>query len=160
MDEILREVLTYDPDTGVFRWLVRVSSHRDAGDVAGNKNKRGYWKIVYGGKIYAAHRLAWFFTYGVWPTENIDHINRVRTDNRIANLRLCSVAKNSFNMRRDRQNSSGYKGVYWHKKAKKYSAAVKLNRVSYYLGLFNTAEEAYKAYVNKAKQLHGEFCSE
>lgn len=94
--EYLQLILRYEPDTGLF--IRRVTLGRQLrGSVAGRKIRRGYIKILVEGKSYLAHRLAWFYTYGVWPVNMVDHINRVRDDNRLCNLREATAAENRAN---------------------------------------------------------------
>ena len=102
--ERLREVLAYDPDTGVFTWKARTSpfSRVNVGDVAGNLRRDGYIEICVDGRKHQSHRLAWLYVYGEWPADQIDHINGIRTDNRIANLREANNAENHHNLRKAR----------------------------------------------------------
>lgn len=153
----LTRLLDYDPNTGIFTWAVDKQYNARRGQVAGNKIKRGYWKVTVAGKSYSAHRLAWFYCYREWPTREMDHIDRDRTNNRLANLRLATRIENAGNMWRERQNTSGHKGVFWHKRGRKWMASIKYRGEAIYLGLFETVEDARNAYVNKAKELFGEF---
>ena len=81
--ERLREVLDYDPDTGVFTRKVRTASSVKVGDVAGSLNGKGYIRIRVDGRLYFAHRLAWLYVHGEWPVDQVDHINGIKNDNRI-----------------------------------------------------------------------------
>jgi hypothetical protein len=101
------EVLSYCPQTGDIRWLVRVNQNVRAGDIAGSFN-RGYRRIRLGKSAYLAHRIAWFLHYGEQPPNVLDHINGNKADNRIANLRAVSFKSNSINRR-------GHHGVSWTK---------------------------------------------
>lgn len=94
---LVRSFLSYDPETGEFRWLLRKGWERGAGRVAGSKKRRGYVDIGILGTVYQAHRLAWLHYHGEWPKQQIDHINRVRDDNRIVNLRDVSYLENARN---------------------------------------------------------------
>ena len=107
----LQRQLTYCPATGVFRWRVDHSRVR-IGDIAGTLNSRGYRKIEVGGRSYAAHRLAWLFVNGKWPSADIDHINRIKDDNRIANLRDVSRAINNRNKGAYKTCTTGHVGVF------------------------------------------------
>jgi hypothetical protein len=90
-------LLKYNPDTGVITWAT-TSRHVNAGDVAGYVCPRGYRYISVGGKKQSAHRLAWFLSYGVWPEDQVDHINGDKTDNRLVNLRSATKAQNNRNV--------------------------------------------------------------
>ncbi|MBV4365919.1 HNH endonuclease [Erwinia phyllosphaerae] len=110
----LLEMLSYDPATGLFTWKVnrmRIKS----GTTAGSKEKNGYIVIAIEGKYYKAHRLAYFYVNKKWPKNNIDHINRVRDDNRISNLRDATFDENRMNNSIYSNNTSGFPGVSWHK---------------------------------------------
>lgn len=155
-DELTR-LLDYDPNTGVFTWAVDKQYNARRGEVAGNKIKRGYWRVTVAGKVYPAHRLAWFYSYREWPPHEIDHIDRDRTNNRLSNLRLATRIENAGNMWREKQNTSGYKGVVWHKGGKKWMASVKHRGNQIYLGLFENKEDARYAYTMKVRELFGEF---
>lgn len=87
----------------------------------------------------------------------VDHINLNPLDNRRSNLRICTRRQNNRNMKKNSTNTSGYKGVYFHKKAKKWAAIITADLVRYHIGLFLSPEEAHDAYCQKAKELHGEF---
>lgn len=157
--EELLEALRYDPASGLFYWREKNSWRTKIGDVAGTPMKRGYWKITVRGRSYYAHRLAWFYVYGVWPAQQMDHIDRDRTNNKLSNLRLANQQNNSANMFRMRQNTSGFKGVRWHKAAKKWIARIKYCGEEIHLGLFVKIEDAVAAYEAKARELFGEFAS-
>lgn len=142
----LQEFLHYEPTTGEFTRIKRSRGVTLNGEVAGSLHAtRGYWRIRVRGKCYAAHRLAWLYVYGVWPTKEIDHINRIKTDNRIANLRELTTAENQQNVDIARNNTSGHKGVVFHKRYRKYQAYIRVNRHLKSLGSFETLEEAVEA---------------
>ena len=143
--EYLRSILDYDQESGVFTWKVRTSNNVKVGDVAGCQNGSGYLLISVRSRLYQAHRLAWLYTYGVWPTYQIDHINRIRTDNRRANLREATNKQNQQNKSKSSNNTSGHPGVYWYKRDSKWRAEIKHNQKSIYLGYFSILEEALSA---------------
>jgi HNH endonuclease len=145
--------LDYNPLTGIFTWRVKVNSRAKYGAVAGCWS-RGYWVIRVAGKLHGAHRLAWFFVYGKWP-EQIDHINGIQSDNRIANLRLATTAQNAANMKRPKDNTTGFKGVSFKKG--KWRATIKHAGHQFQIGTFATPEEAHAAYVAASRRLFGEF---
>jgi hypothetical protein len=153
----LREVLNYDPETGVLTRLVRTARRIRIGDVAGNVDTRGYLRLEIDGRQYAAHRLAWLHMTGEWPPADIDHINGERTDNRWSNLRLATRAQNIRNSRRRSTNTTGFKGVSWQSARKKWVAAITVNGIKRSLGRFDCPAEAHAAYVRAAEKYHGEF---
>jgi hypothetical protein len=141
----LKELLDYNPDTGDFTNKVMRSLRAMPGQIAGNLTPRGYIDIVIFGKKYKAHRLAWFYVYGVWPTNNIDHINRSKIDNRIANLRDITQAQNGQNKTIHTNNSSGHTGVMWHKATQRWRARIHVSGKEIYLGQFNDIQSATDA---------------
>jgi hypothetical protein len=157
--ERLRELLDYNPATGRFTWRVyRGGSSPRKGAVAGF-DSGGYIRIKINGNTYAASRLAWLYTYGVWPSEELDHINLRKWDNRLANLREATRAENCRNGPTRINSTSGHKGVHWNKKLQKYSAYITYNRVRIYLGLFNEVENAVVAQEAAALKYHGDFAN-
>lgn len=145
----LRSILDYNPETGVFtrkrRDDVRPEwNTRWAGKVAGNKHNQGYIELSINNKKYLAHRVAFVFTYGYWPNE-VDHINGVRDDNRIINLREVTSSENKKNMKRAKNNTSGRTGVHYDKINKKWRASAWCNNKEYFAGRFKTKDEAINA---------------
>lgn len=154
--ERLKELLDYDPETGVFTWKVYRGGRIKKGENAGWFNDEKYKHIKIDGKQYKAHRLAWLYVYGQLPVKDIDHINRDRADNRIRNLREVSNQQNSWNQRVGKNNTSGYTGVTWYKRINKWGAYIKVNYKRIHLGFYSTPEEANAAYV-RAKAEHHKF---
>jgi hypothetical protein len=154
--DILKDILDYDSATGVFRWKKTLSRRNVAGNVAGALS-HGYVAIQFDGIRYMAHRLAWLYENGEWPENDIDHVNSVRNDNRISNLRLATRGENLRNLSTPSHNTSGVKGVSWHKARNSWRATIKLNKRSMHLGNFETKEDAAKAYASAAVFLFGEF---
>jgi hypothetical protein len=107
----LKELLSYDSNTGVFTWIKKTSNRAPVGNVAGYLNHDGYVYIKINNKIYSAHRLAWLFTNKAYPENMIDHINGNRSDNRICNLREATRVENAYNQKKQKNNTSGVKGV-------------------------------------------------
>lgn len=142
--ERLKELYNYDPETGVFTRKVKSSNGLLPGTVAGSPKGNGYLRIQIDGKVYQCHRLAWLYVYGVWPENQIDHINHVRDDNRICNLRDVTAKQNSRNVKLSENNDSGAKGVYYEGN-KGYSARIWFDGKSKRLGLFPTFEKAVEA---------------
>ena len=153
--ERLRQVLHYDPETGVFTWKERISIRIVVGKVAGVLMKRGYITIGVDGKHHYAHRLAWLYMTGEWPPRTIDHRDRVRTNNRWKNLRLDPDNLNSHNEGTRRNNTSGVPGVNWDKRRGCWVAKICIKRKQIYLGSFGLDLEAAAAAHRAAKdRLH------
>jgi HNH endonuclease/AP2 domain len=154
----LQSLLSYNPETGIFVWRLHNSKRTKNSSSAGCLNKdTGYIQIKIDGHLYRAHRLAWFYVYGNFPIHQIDHINGNRSDNRIENLREATHLQNQHNQTKPRANNTGYKGVSFYAPLLKYRARIKLKNKEKHLGYFDTPEEAYEAYCNAAKSLHGDF---
>jgi hypothetical protein len=153
--ERLRELLGYDPNTGEFVWLLKRNQHVGAGSKAGALDAKGYRVITVDGRDQKAHRLAWLYVHGEWPPDDIDHINGIRSDNRIANLRKASRGQNVQNIRRARKDSrSGLIGAHYRKDSGTYAASIQVNGLNKHLGHFKTAEEAHAAYLKAKAELH------
>lgn len=152
----LRQLLHYDPDTGLWRWLVLPRGRWKRWE-AGSLNKHGYIDVTIRGSRYKAHRLAWFYMTGEWPTDTVDHENTKRDDNRWKNLRLATDQQNKWNSRRPRHNTSGFKGVAFHKASNKWRASISLDGRTKQLGVFDTPEEAHQVYIAAATQRSGIF---
>ena len=151
--DTLRSLLDYDPDIGVFTWRVTRGGYVKEGHEAGCVNGRGYISIQIQGKKYAAHRLAWLYIYGVMPQDQIDHINRTRSDNRIVNLREATATQNIANTRKYR----GYlpKGV--RKNHGKFQARIQIDNCLVNLGFYETPEQAHAAYCEAAQKEFGAY---
>ncbi len=139
--ERLKELLHYNPDTGCFTYLLS-RGHFKAGAIAGFLNGRGYIRIGIDGKEYQAHRVAFLYITGEFPSKEVDHINHVKTDNRFSNLRMCTRKENSKNRKKPCCNSSGYIGVYMDKRCKKWASQIVVNGAVVYLGLWKKIEDA------------------
>ena len=140
--EYLRSVLDYDPATGIFTRKVSTARSVKVGDIAGSPTGLGYLLISVRSRLHLAHRLAWLYVYGSWPKDQIDHINRIRTDNRIANLREVSHKQNNQNRSKPSNNTSGHPGVSWYKPYNKWRAQITHNYKHIHLGYFSILEEA------------------
>ena len=145
--ERLKSLLTYDPDTGNFA-RVKTGAH------AGKVHKNGYVRVSVCDKLYLAHRLAWFYTHGKWPDSCIDHINRKRDDNRIANLRVVSKSENQHNRSINQNNKSGRTGVNWFAPKQRWRAYIKINGRIKHLGWFQNLPDAIAARASAEKTYH------
>lgn len=150
----LREVVSYDPGTGVFIRLISQGLAK-AGDVSGYLGPDGYRTIGVDGRNYEAGRVAWFYVNGEWPVGEIDHKNTERDDNRIDNLREATNSQQKANSRLYKNNLSGFKGVSRHGSG--WRARVRKDNCVHNLGIFPTQELAHAAYAEKAVELFGEF---
>ena len=154
----LKELLHYDPESGIFTRKVRTTNSVKVGDVAGTvDNTTGYLRITVDGKIYKAHRLAWLLHTGEWPVDQIDHANNVKTDNRIVNLRPATNGENNQNKGKNRSNTSGFKGVCFDKHSGKWRADIECPWGQKNLGRFKSKEEAARTYAFAACILHGTY---
>lgn len=152
----LKQLLCYDPESGLFKRAMPSKGPKPQ-DGVGWTRDGGYRMITVDGRPYRAHRLAWLYVHGKWPVEHIDHINGITSDNRVTNLREASVQQNLANSKKPITNTSGYKGVSWHKAAKKWAARIRSEGGTRHLGLYETAEEAHAAYCAEAQRTKGEF---
>lgn len=151
--DTLRRLLRYDPETGVFTWLVSTGRRCKIGDVAGSVDSHGQRVIGVQGRNYKAHRLAWLYMTGAWPEDQIDHRNGERADNRWANLRDATHSLNQQNQRKARANNrTGLLGV--RARQGKFEAAIGAGGKQKYLGSFSTPEEAHAAYLKAKRCLH------
>lgn len=153
----VRDLLSYDESTGIFRWAVKKTGRAVGKENAGATRPDGYIVINIDGRAFRAHRLAWLYVNGHWPEQTIDHINRDKSDNRIANLRLATKAENMANT----ENRSGKKitGVRFVTHANKYMARLGVNGKTVFLGYFLKEEDAQSAYRNARKYHFGEFAA-
>ncbi len=143
----LKDLLFYNPETGVFLHRKRRTGVPFAGMVAGSVNTtRGehYYQICLQGKNWKAHRLAWLYVYGEFPKGDIDHINGDRLDNRISNLRDVTKSENCKNKTLRVDNKSGVSGVYWNKGGAKWHVQIAVNGKRKHLGFFSDLDEAIR----------------
>ena len=157
--ERLKGLLDYDPETGVFTWRDSWSSRACVGSQAGQKRTgalgKTYIRLGIDGGSYLAHRLAFLWMEGTLPEEQTDHEDGDGTNNRWSNLKRVNHQQNGRNQRRTKSNISGVTGVYWHKKAQKWTAQIKVDGRPCYLGLFASKEDAIAA--RKAAELEYNF---
>lgn len=154
----INELFDYDPETGAFTNKV-FHPRRPVGSKVGTFGSHGYLAATVDGTKYLLHRMSWVIMTGEWPEGEVDHINKDRSDNRWSNLRPASRFDNSGNRLKNKNNTSGYKGVSWDKKRSKWIAGISKGRKYYCLGLFDDPVEAHQAYIAKAKVFFGDFAS-
>ena len=149
------EKLQYDPETGIFTWIESPSNKCKLGSVAGSYQLGGYRQITVSGTTYAAHRLAWRKTYGEWPKFQVDHVNSVRDDNRIANLRLATSSQNMHNPLRTKakNKTSRFMGVSFLSSRSRWIAQIKLGGETRRIGSFVCEQDAADAYSFAKKAL-------
>lgn len=153
--EIANGLWNYDPKTGYFFWQISPKIGILAGDRAGYFDG-AYWRLRYKRRNYKASRVAWLLSNKKWPSLYIDHINGVKTDDRIANLREASPSQNSMNSKMYKTNKLKTKGVHRHK-CGSYQAQIRIAGTTIYLGLFKDMKDAKAAYNAAAINLHGEY---
>lgn len=162
--ELLVSQMKFDPETGIGSWLARDNINlwdRSFNANLASKNigtigKSGYLNANFNGKRHSVHRLAWVYYYGEPPVGVIDHINGIKTDNRIVNLRDVSQSHNCQNRKVAATNnlSSGLLGVTWSKKSCKWQAQIGINGKLKYLGLFVDKYLAHEAYLSEKRKHH------
>jgi hypothetical protein len=148
----LKEILHYNPETGIFTWIKKNST---GNDLRGNKNQigkqctcldvNGYVQINAFGKVNKAHRLAWLYMTGQMPEYQIDHINHIRNNNKWVNLRVVNNHENHLNRPMQRNNKTGFVGVFFNKKTKKYIASITFKGKKINLGCYSEFENAVAA---------------
>lgn len=154
--ERLLTLVTYDPLTGKFYARVRRQGYRRAGDL-GCVEPNGYRRIQVDGERYLAGRLAWFYVHGQWPESEIDHRDLDRDNNRIGNLRPATTSQNHANTGQPRGSQAPLKGAHWNRFRDHWQSYIKIDGRSVYLGRFQTADAAHRAYAAAASRLRGEF---
>ena len=157
--EKLKELLHYDPFTGIFTRKIKQKHTAFKVGATSGCIARGYVIIRIYNKTYQAHRLVWLYVYGKNPIELIDHINTIRNDNCLCNLREATRTENAQNqVKAVAGNKSGYLGVSWNKKSSKYIAQITVNGEKKGLGFFADPKIAYQAYLKAKRELHP-FCT-
>ena len=157
--EELRNWLSYDPETGIFRWIRKPSRSIVVGQMAGHPDDAGYVRIKLNKKSYLAHRLAWLYMTGEWPERLVDHRDCTPINNRWKNLRQADDGQNSHNQRARRNNRSGAKGISWIPRLEKWRARITVDCKERHLGVYECIEDAIKATIAARCELHGEFAN-
>lgn len=155
--EEIKDYLKYDPITGDIVWIKKASKKNILNVPITATTKTGYIQIMFKGINYRGHRIAWFLHTGEQPPKYLDHRNNIRTANAFINLRGATSSQNSCNRVKSSCNTSGYKGVNFHKTIGKYRATIGIDNTSKHLGWFDTPELASEAYQEAVLKHHGEF---
>ena len=140
----LKTLFSYDPNTGAIQWIAKGKGMIKK-KAAGTLLHSGYLGICIGPKRWQAHRIAWALHHGAWPKDQIDHINGIKTDNRICNLREATNSQNGKNLGLSKANKSGVKGVSFENYTQRWKASIKVENKTISLGRFNSIEDAAKA---------------
>lgn len=163
--ELLKKCYDYDPKTGllIWRWredrLIQWNCQR-AWKRAGSLNRDGYRYVFFEGRNYKEHRLIWWWMTGDLPVHDIDHKNRIKDDNKWENLRLATSEgltddeANGQNRLKNTNNKTGYTGVVFHKRDKRYQAQIKIKGKTEFLGNYDTAKDAHQAYIEAKRKYH------
>lgn len=152
----IKELLFYDPDTGVFTWKVN-GNGRFIGKVAGGSGHRGYLRIMVDGVKYQLHNLAWIYMTGNAPKSLIDHKDRNNLNNSFSNLREADFSQNCFNRGLTKRSTSGVHGVTWSKKEKKWRVRIGMYGKTHYLGYFKDKEDAIRVRIEAEDKYFREF---
>lgn len=155
----LRHAVEYDAETGIFIWRTPRQGIQ-VGAVAGSvDSKGGYVRFMLDGRHRLAHRMAWLHVHGEQPPGAIDHINRVKTDNRICNLRIATTQENAWNRGVSKNNTSGFKGVTMDPRTGRWKSVCDSGGRHWFLGTFDTKEDAAHAYDRFITRFGGEFAA-
>lgn len=155
------EFLRYEPETGRLVWIKKASDKTMIGKRAGwQRSPGGYRQVGFKGQILYEHRLIWLLVTGRFPACQVDHINGIKDDNRLENLREASSSQNIVNIGAKRDNKSGAKNVHWCRTKQRWVAKVKLNGRTKHAGEFRDYEQAVEAAAAARAALHGEFASQ
>lgn len=153
LKDVILQSMVYDGERGVITWTQGLREGKEAGSVWGD----GYRYIQFQNRHLLGHRVAWLLYHGEWPQKQLDHINTIRSDNRISNLREATYSQNGMNRGIQVNNKLGFKGVTFHKPNKSYVARIRKDGKVHILGYYATPEDAGEAYKEAAKVIHGEF---
>ncbi len=153
--EQLKAVVSYCPDTGLFTRIAVTCNRVKVGDIPSHVNGEGYVNFRVNGILHKAHRLAWLYMHGEWPSGQLDHINGIRTDNRICNLRIATNSQNQQNRIAPRKdNETKLTGVGFFSPRNKWRARIAINKNLHFLGYFDSKDAAAAAYMKAKNELH------
>ena len=155
--KLVREILFYNERLGCLYIKQPLNKHGIVGAQAGTLHRNGYRYVTLYGIRYKEHRLIWFIKTGRWPKKDVDHINGKRADNRWSNLRSATRSQNCANARLKKLNTSGFKGISWDRRRKKWRARIKVEYQEKWLGYYDKPEQAHAVYVAAAKKHFGGF---
>ena len=147
----LKEILDYNPETGVFTWKINKAYHIKIGSIAGSLKPTGYIQITINKKQYLAHRLAWLYVYGEWPKNQIDHVHGTEKGNSINNLRKVTHKQNQQNKKCHRAGK--LLGCSYVKSTKKWKSYIRFNGKQRHLGYFETELEAHNRHLQELNKL-------
>lgn len=153
LQDELHTLFDYCPETGLLTRKMCTANRHTIGELVGTSGSRGYLQATIHSRKYPVHRIIWCWLYGAWPKHDVDHINRVRNDNRKINLREVTRSENNHNGGANRRNTSGHRGASWDKSKQLWVSHIRAYGVSYFLGRHKTAELASAAYY-AAKAIH------
>ena len=152
--EMVAKQFLYNAATGD---LIRLTGHRTTrGTPVAYKDNGGYLRVLIKGRLFFSHRVAWLLAYREWPASRIDHIDGNQANNALCNLRLATAQLNMINSKLNKNNKTGFKGVFKEPNGR-FSARLQSNRKTEHLGMFSTKELAAEAYAAAASRLFGEF---
>lgn len=152
--ERLKELVHYDPLTGLFTRLVSTGTTAKAGSVVRNKRPNQYIRIMVDGISYRGNRLAWLYVTGVWPTHKIDHRNTIRDDDRFENLRDVTQKVNCENHRAANGSKKLPIGVSFDKATGRFKSQIMSGGINFHLGRFDTEQQAHTAYIEEKRKIH------
>lgn len=155
--ELLKQHLEYR--NGHLWWIKPTAWRVKIGQQFGTCQNSGYRAGMLKGKLHYEHRLIWLYIHGIWPKEHIDHINGIKDDNRIENLRECTVQQNQFNKKSKKDSSSKYKGVHWCKRDKRWVAQYRYKSKQYRVGYYECEVEAAEDYRKATEHLHRDYAN-
>lgn len=151
----VRSLFNYDALTGDFSWKTLPRNSKSKKLIVGIKESLGYLRVKILGKKYTLHRVIWLWVYGSWPDEEVDHVNGIRDDNRLDNLRQSNRTMNNQNRHYAHSNNKlGLMGVYWNKQSSLYRASIQVNNHKIHLGSFRDPHQAHEAYLDAKRQIH------